>query len=187
MEDRHPRLSSTTLARVLSVAGHPFLIIPVLVGITTRDPAWTAVVAALTVLPLMVITSRNVRRGSWSDFDVSRREQRSGLYYVAIPLMAAGALVLAAMGADSGLLRGFVAAGAMLLAGILANRWLKVSMHMMCGGFFAVVLVRLHPWSAAAVVPFFAAVAWSRWKLRRHTPAEIAVGTVIGVLAAIVI
>jgi len=58
-------------------------------------------------------------------------------------------------------------------------------MHMMCAAFCCVILTRLYPWSAFATTPFVAAIAWSRWKLERHTLIEIAVGLALGAGAAL--
>jgi hypothetical protein len=185
MEGRPPRLpSATSVARAVSVAGHPLFLILLTVAAATRNWVWTAVLAAATVLPMVFIMVRNVRRGSWSDLDVSRRDQRSGLYRVAIPLVAATALALHLMGAGPAMMRGFAAAAAMLLAGVLGNRYLKISMHMMAAAFCAVTLGRIYPHSPILTVPCVLAVAWSRRKLERHTWMEIFVGTVIGAGAA---
>lgn len=184
MEDRRPRLSSTTLARILSIAGHPFILIPLMVAAATRNWVWTAIVGAVTILPLLAITVRNVRRGVWADHDVSHREQRSGLYRAIFPLIALCALLLWLMDAGPGMLRGFAAAAVMLAIGLLGNRFLKISLHMMAAAFCAVTLIRIYPSSVYALVPFVAAVAWSRRKLERHTWTEIAVGLAIGAGAA---
>ena len=186
MEDRPPRLSSTTLARGISVAGHPFVLIPLMVAVSTRNWVWTAAVAAGTILPLFVIVLRNVRRGVWSDHDVSRRDQRGGLYRAALPLVVLSAVLLYFLDAGPRMMRGFGAAAAMLLLGVLGNRFLKVSMHMMTAAFCGVIIARLHPASTFAIVPFVAAIAWSRRKLERHTWAEVAVGLAIGAAAALV-
>jgi hypothetical protein len=184
MEDGRSRLSSTTFARYLSIAGHPFLLIPLMVAAASRNWTWTALVAAGTILPILVITIRNVRRGVWSDHDVSRREQRGGLYRVALPLVAVSALLAWALGAH-GMMRGFAAAGVMLALGLLGSRFLKISMHMMAAAYCAVVIIRIWPLSAIAIVPFVAAIAWSRRKLNRHTWPEIAVGLAIGTAAGL--
>jgi hypothetical protein len=181
MEDGPSRLSSTIpLARALSVAGHPLLLMLLTVAAATRNWIWTAVLAASTVLPMTAIIVRNVRRGSWSDFDVSRRDQRTGLYRVAIPLVAITALILYFLDAGPRLMRGFAAAAVMLIVGVIGNRFLKISMHMMCAALCAVTLIHMYPWSALAIVPFVIALAWSRRKLERHTWVEIAVGLGIG-------
>jgi hypothetical protein len=186
MEDGRSRLSSSTaLARGLSVAGHPFLLAPLTVGVMTRSVFWTSVIAASTAVPLLAIIARNVRRGAWSDFDVSRHEQRSGLYHAGLPLMVLSALILWFLGAAPALLRATAAATAMFVAGLIGNRWLKISMHMMTAAFCAVFLVREHPWLAAIVVPFVVAIAWSRRHLQRHTWLEIGIGLALGTAAAV--
>ena len=185
MEDRPPRLSSTILlARILSIAGHPFILIPLMIAAATGNRVWTAVVAACTILPMFAITVRNVRRGTWSDHDVSRPDERGGLYRVAFPLVALSAVVLYFLGAGPQMMRGFAAAAAMLALGLLGNRWLKISMHMMVAGYAGVMIGWLYPNTMWAIVPFVAAIAWSRRKLERHTWAEIIVGLAIGMAAA---
>ena len=187
MEDRPSGLSSTTpsvfAARLLSVAGHPFLLIPLTIAISTHSVRWAAVIAAGMILPLTAIVRRNVRRGTWSDVDVSRQDQRAGLYRAAVPLLllTAGALYL--LGASTAIMRGVLAAAVMLAAGLLANRFLKVSMHMMFAAFCGVIMARVNPANTFWVTPFVAAIAWSRWKLERHTVWEIVVGIALGAIA----
>jgi hypothetical protein len=184
MEDRPSRLSSTILlARILSIAGHPFILIPLMIAAATRNRVWTAVVAACTILPMLAITLRNVRRGTWSDHDVSRREERGGLYRVAFPLVALSAVVLYFLGAGPRMMRGFTVAAVMLALGILGNRWLKISMHMMTAAYCGFTIAWLYPATTWAILAFVAAIAWSRHKLERHTWAEIAVGLAIGTAA----
>ena len=176
---------STTVARVLSTAAHPFVLCPLTVALATRNWRWTAILAATMILPLSLVISRNVRRGAWSDADVSRREQRSGLYWVAIPLLAIAALVFRAQGAPASFQRGLLAVAVLFAVGLVGNRFLKISLHMMFGAFCSVILVRVYPWSAVVMIPLVAALAWSRWKLERHTPAEIAVGILLGTAAGL--
>lgn len=190
MEDGRPRLSSSTpslrAARILSIAGHPFVLIPLMVAAATRNWIPTAIVGAVTILPLLVITLRNVRRGVWSDHDVSRREERGGLYRAAFPLIGIAALVLWLLDASSRMMRGFAAAAVMLALGLLGNRFLKISLHVMVAAFCAVTIGRIYPRAIYAIVPFVAAIAWSRRKLDRHTWAEVAVGLTIGGAAAFI-
>jgi hypothetical protein len=183
MGDRLLGLSSITVARGISIAGHPFLVVPLMIAAATRNWVWTAVIAAGMILPMLAITLRNVRRGSWSDHDVSRRDQRLGLYRVAFPLLAVSTILLYFLGAGSAMLRGMAAAAVMLALGTIGNRFLKISLHMMAAAYSAVVLVTLYPRSAWLIVPFVAAIAWSRRKLERHTWAEVAVGLAIGTAA----
>ena len=183
MKDRPQRLSFTAFARFLSLLGHPFLLIPLTVGAATRSWLWTAVVLASTSLPLTVITLRNVRRGTWSDADVSSQKQRPALYRAAIPVFLAVLALMWWLHASPRMLRSALATGVMLVAGILLNRWLKVSLHMMFAAYCAVVIIDSYPQSAIAVVIFVLAIGWSRWKLKRHTVAEIATGLLLGAIS----
>lgn len=185
MEDGRSRLSSTTLARILSIAGHPFLLFPLLVALATRNWQWTAIVSAGTILPMLVITIRNVRRGVWSDHDVSRHSQRGGLYRVALPLIIVTALASYFLGAGPRLMRGFIAAVGMLTLGVIGNRFLKISLHTMTVAVFGVLVAKIYPMAGPVLAVFVAAVAWSRRKLERHTWAEIGVGLAIGTAAAL--
>ena len=187
MEDGHPRLSSTSaLARALSLLGHPAVIIPLTIAALTRSLFWTTVIAASTTIPLLAIIARKVRRGTWSDFDVSRHEQRSSLYYAGIPLIALCALLLYFLGASPEMMRGIAAGSLMFLAGLFGNRFLKISMHMMFAAFCTVALARTYPSSLYGTLPFLTAIAWSRRHLDRHTWPEIAVGTLIGTICGLV-
>jgi membrane-associated phospholipid phosphatase len=59
-------------------------------------------------------------------------------------------------------------------------------MHMMFGAFAAVLIIWLYPWSSLVMVPFVAAIAWSRRFLDRHSWPEILLGTLIGTAAGYV-
>jgi hypothetical protein len=178
-------MNELRVARVLSVALHPFVIGPLTVALATRNWRWTAAFAATAILPLLIVLIRRTRRGEWSDLDVSQRSQRPALYYAALPLLAAAAFLLWWMGASPRLLRSFLAVGFLFAAGLLGNRFLKISLHMMFGAFCLVVLARLYPLSLFLTAPLLAALAWSRWRLERHTSAEIAVGLLLGLAGGV--
>jgi membrane-associated phospholipid phosphatase len=89
------------------------------------------------------------------------------------------------MGASPRFLRSFLAVALLYAAGLLGNRFLKISLHMMFGAFCLVVIARLYPMSLFLTSPLLAALAWSRWRLERHTPAEIAVGLILGLAGGV--
>jgi hypothetical protein len=174
------------IARFVSIVGHPLVLIPFSITLVTGRWTWAALIAATTLIPLSAIILLQMRRGSWSDFDVSRPEQRRGLYLAAVPLLAATAVALHFTGAAPPLLHGVAATAGMLLVGVLLSRWLKVSLHLMLGTFCAVTVCHEFP---AAIVPAAAvllAVAWSRRKLERHTLAEVLAGFTIGLAGGLV-
>jgi hypothetical protein len=99
-----------------------------------------------------------------------------------IPVLAVAGIALYLTGASSRMLAGILAAAVMLAAGLAANRFLKVSMHLMFDAYCAINLAAVFPRLIPVLVLVLAAVAWSRRKLDRHTWAELAVGTVIGLV-----
>lgn len=187
MEDGPSRPSSTTLqiARLFSVVGNPLFLIPLTIGAVTLNWRWMLIIACTTTLPLLVITARKVRSGHWSNFDVSRQDQRLGLYLWGTPLFLLAALVLYLSGASPRMMQGVAAGGLLFFAGMVGNRFLKISMHMMFSTFGIVLIVRTWPWSAIGMLPFLAGIAWSRLVLERHTRAEVLVGATIGLVAGV--
>ncbi len=189
MEDRHFRLSSITflqpLARAISVAGNPLLLVPLTVAAITRNWVWAVAIALTTTVPLVVIILRNLHRGTWSDFDVSRHDQRLGLYRAGLPLFLLAAIVLYAVGASPRMMRSVASGAVIFAAGLFGHRFLQLSMHMMFAAFCAVLMTRTYPWSAVGGFPFLALIAWSRRRLERHTWMEIVIGTTIGACAGL--
>src|SRR5688572_342421 len=177
---RPPSPRRAQLARLISIAAHPFVLVPLTVALVTRNWRWTLIVAASTILPIFAIILWKVRRGVWSDVDVSHREQRSSLYWFAIPLFAAAAFLVPA---PPWFMRSMLAICAVLVIGLAGDRFLKTSLHMLFGAYCAVILAETWPWSLAIVAVILGALAWSRWLLGHHTPAELAAGTVLGAAA----
>lgn len=185
-EASQPRDLKVFTARLLSVVLHPFVLTPLVVAVSSRGWRDAVLIAALTTVPLLILIVRNVRRGTWTNADVSNPKQRKGLYFAAAPLLLVTGVALYATGASSNMLRGFFAGSAMIAAGFLLMPLLKVSLHMTFLGFGAVILLFRAGFAPAAIalaVVLAVALAWSRRTLDRHTWAEIATGLVIGTAA----
>ena len=72
----------------------------------------------------------------------------------------------------------------LLLVCYVLNSWLKVSLHAAMSFFLACVLLRQEPtWGATALV-LATLIAASRLVLRRHTLAELVVGSIVGAVAS---
>jgi len=168
------------IAKVLSTAGHPFVVAPVTIVLMggPRSAAFGIVLIAVAVM-LGVIAWR-VAKGSWSDYDVSDREQRHGFYPIALAIVTACTLASWLLGLPLGFVRALVAVIAMLITGAILTRWTKVSLHMMIDAFCTAVVVIVNPLAAVILALLTLAVGWSRVVLRRHTFAQVALGAVIG-------
>jgi hypothetical protein len=141
-----------------------------------------AAVALATVVPVIVLVVRGVRRSAYTDYDVSDRGQRSGFYRALFVVLPVGSAALWLM--EPALRAGIAATWALILASMAANRLVKSSLHVGFAAYCA-VLWPLGPWTAPLAAAAVGAVAWSRLVLRRHTPLEVAVGAALGVAAGL--
>lgn len=171
----------------VSVLAHPFVLAPLLVAIVAsrslppqRAAAVVAFVVAGSILPMLWIMVRRVRSGAWSNHDVSIREQRTGMYPVALALVIATILLLYLTDPSGPVLRGTIAVLALIAAASIINRWLKVSLHTAFAWFTAVSLFSMNLALGIGGGVVALAVAWSRLELRRHTPAEVVAGILLG-------
>jgi hypothetical protein len=181
------------IARWISIIAHPFVMVVAMVGTTAARfrpanemAANIGIVVLFAVVPIALLTVRQVRRGAWGNVDASHVRERPLLYAVGIGGLGALVAYLAIWRSDSFLLRGSsVALGVVVLCAII-TRWVKVSLHVTAAALAATGLIltgSVSGWILAAVVPF---LIWSRLVLGRHKPLEVALGVMIGIGGGIV-
>jgi len=186
--------ASVKIAKIVSVIGHPFVLLALTVLISTlyslplqRALTVGGITVLLTVFPLAFIIRRQVRAGNWSDHDVSDASERRNFYPVAILINALSLAVFYLLGFPRGLLTGMLISLALLLAAMLINRYSKISLHLIFAVYFAVSLVAVDWRIGAGFLMLAAAVGWSRVRLGRHTPAQVLSGALLGAIAGIVL
>jgi membrane-associated phospholipid phosphatase len=175
------------VARWLSIVGHPFatslvMVLGVALRLGTPREAFRAllIVTLVALVPVGALMVRQVRRGSWDNVDASNRAERPLLFTVGIVALA---VLLGAVGMfrpESFLLRGAAGVLAMLAVCAVATRWIKVSLHMAFAALATTTLLFLGSPAAWALLALLPALAWSRLALKRHTPAEVVVGVLVG-------
>jgi hypothetical protein len=169
-----------SVARWVSIVGHPFIVVPLTVAWVSRSMATTGVLIGVVVI-MMAVIIRKVRSGDWTDLDVSLREHRPGAYARAIPLLAAAWLVLWAIGGRSRGFWGFgVAIAILAIATVLTRFRIKASMHVAFDAYAAMLPVAVMPSLAAVLAVLTLCVGWSRVALRRHTVVEVVIGGALG-------
>jgi membrane-associated phospholipid phosphatase len=175
-------------ARWISIIGHPMLLIPIAIAwssrelLSNREAAEALVLVAATMILFGAYVLRQVRRGVWSDVDVSRREHRPRMYLVAIGLTGLGLAYLYLQHRPEPMLRGNLATLGILLAGLVLNQTMnKVSLHAAFDVFAAAILGTAHPAPALGMLLLAVLVAESRVILGRHTGREAALGLALGV------
>lgn len=180
-----------TLARVISAAGHPLLTSAFfLAAVMSRQfpsangPAVVALLVVGVLLPIAGWNLWHVRRGNYTNFDVSHRPQRVTMYPLIVGLLAAVTLTLYLTNQPARLTAGMAAGCSLSASCWLANRWLKVSLHAAFSFFYALLAPNIGP---GLLLPAFAlatAIVWSRRHLGRHTLRELLTGAALGFLHA---
>jgi len=121
-----------------------------------------------------------VRKGKLTDLDVHLREQRGGPMIATLLGLGIAWLVLHFGGAPSylKLLAGTSLIQTILLA-MITLRW-KISFHTSTAAGMTVMVLSVLGKPAAPLVITVPLIAWSRVKLRHHTPAQTIAGTALG-------
>ncbi|GAB3839773.1 hypothetical protein [Hymenobacter jeollabukensis] len=181
-----PRLK--LLATVVSGLGHPLLTAALFVGAVASRQSGTWVAGAVVggvVLPVAAWNYWRVRRGQYTNFDVSAREQRHSFYPVLLTLLALATGSTWLVGTPIAWRAGLAVALGLILLCYLLNFRLKVSLHAALSFFLAggVGLLAGAGWGLGAAL-LAGLVAASRLVLRRHTGPEVLVGASVGIGAA---
>lgn len=126
-----------------------------------------------------------VRRGQLTDHHIGVREQRRTPLALGLSSVLFGLLVLVLAGAP----RQLVAMVVVMFAGLLmiaaVNQVWKLSAHTAVGAGAVSVLVMVFGVALLPAALVVVAVGWSRVYLRDHTPAQVTVGGIAGVVVAV--
>jgi len=172
-------------ARAVSVLLHPFAVFATLALLAAwrLDPdslARTAIgiAAAIAVVSLFIWQRR--RGGHWQTVDASRRQERPLLY--ALALLVAMAYWAWMGGRASATSTGVLAVVAMLCVAGIANRRIKLSLHMASLAFAGVASWPLLQGAGIAALALLPLLAWARLRMARHTLPEVVGGTLLGLV-----
>lgn len=181
---------SEKIARVVSVVGHPFVLLTLTVFIAAlhrthplRALTFGGVAVLCTVSPLLFIIRRKVSAGKWSDHDISDASERRSFYPIAIAIATASTFLFYLLDFPPGILVGMLISLVILLAAMLINRFSKISLHVIFATYFAVALSAVSLWSGTGFLLLAAMVGWSRVRLKRHTVLQVLSGALLGALA----
>ena len=184
MSDSVKRVRGEDLARIVSVVLHPFAVFSALAMVAAwrLDPASLPRLAlgmAVAVAVVWTFVWQRHRSGHWGTVDASSRRERPLLYAV---LLTVAVVFAAWVGRASPLAGGVFAVIGMLCVAGIANRWIKLSLHMASLAFCVVVLWRLERGAALAALALLPLLGWARLRMSRHTLAEVLGGCALGLL-----
>jgi membrane-associated phospholipid phosphatase len=149
-----------------------------------RGLAWGAIAALLVgVLPYAWVLHA-VRRGRFTSRHIPDRTQRMLPLAIAAAAVVVGLVTLAILGAP----RPLVALICAMLAGLAVTaaitRYWKISLHTGVAAGTATILVIAFGPAMLTTGVLVALIGWSRVHLNDHTPPQVAIGAVIGAIAA---
>ncbi|WP_406411296.1 hypothetical protein [Streptomyces sp. NBC_01614] len=141
---------------------------------------WGLSAAVFTAVLPTVFLRFGERRNYWGDRKVRRRQDRVVAAPGVLASVIVGTVLLFVLGAPSEVSALVAAMLAVLLALLVITFSWKVSVHSaVAAGAIAILVSVFGPW-AGLLVPLVALIGWSRIRLRCHTPAQVAVGAIMG-------
>lgn len=177
------------LAEIVSLIFHPvlfILVIPFIVVYKKTEDGMYALkwemFSLVFVFAVFAYFLWERRQGGFSDFDISKREERKKFYifllfltclYLLVPLLHKG-LVFPMTIIAFGILFGLA-----LFASV--NNYIKASVHMAVACAYVITITAFYGFNGFLLTFFILPIiVWSRLLLKRHTVKEIIVGGVLG-------
>ncbi len=149
--------------------------------------SWAATCITTIIIPPALYFYLRLFRGDFSDDDVSRRSERTGLYIAALLSTVTGSIVLHLLGVPSVFLRLILAAVGVTFTCMLVNfRW-KISVHSASIATLSTLATLFLQWLGAIFWLCALAVGWARIRTGNHTPLQVLARwgvAVVGVLLA---
>ncbi len=183
------------LAQALSWIFHPFVIsVPTLwyaAYAMTHDAGtsaqWTGFFIVIVILPAIVFIAFRVRRGHYTDVDVSVRQHRFGLYLFGGGCFVLGTVLFAMLGAPRILVASLLAALVALAMGTLITTRTKASVHAGVTAGCAAVLLFVSLPLALLVCVAALTVGWARIYLHQHTATQVILGWAIALVSVAIV
>ena len=147
---------------------------------------WSAILIAVSILPLFSVVIYLVRRGRLDGVFTAVREQRTKLYLLAGACVSVGCVILVYCGAPLVLVATFVAGLFAVVIFMGINLWWKISLHTAFVTALVTVLVILYGWIAAVSMVLIPLMSWARLELQQHSLAQVAAGALLAALIVVV-
>ncbi len=177
----------TPIAKLISTLGHPFLTVPIFVVflLFSIEPARQAIYLSLLIIggifvPIGINTIRGVRKGTYTNLDVSDQAQRQKWFVATTLLLLLVTLIIWFTDQDRTLRLAVTCALVLLVTAQVVNRHIKASMHLAFHVFIGFLLFHFNGVAGILFLLFAPLLAWSRIHLKRHVWKEIVVGVLLG-------
>jgi hypothetical protein len=178
------------VARVISIVGHPFVLLVLLVLLPRlqNSPSdavhKTLLFAGIVLVPLALLIWRCVSSGEWRTVDASDREDRPLLYRTILAVLCVATVYFVFVERTPAIGRGCGVSAGMVAIAAAGNRWIKVSLHVAFACFCGILLGRVRLAFGLPILLLVPALIWSRVVLSRHVFSKTIGGVILGGLGA---
>jgi hypothetical protein len=181
-------------ARIVSFFLGPFFtlfpILFILVAKFSHDYShalkWT-MLSYIFVLAVALFIIAGVLLGFFTNFDVSKREQRPLLFLVTGFASFCYLLFLLIFNGPRILFVGFFAVVLGLLSVVIINRWIKASIHLATATAAFLLIGIVYKGNFFLFLLLIPLLAWARIKTREHLPIETVVGSLLGIVITLIV
>jgi len=175
------------LARAISTLGHPLLTAPLfIIVVLFKNNEFksalflTSLIIGCIFVPLIVWMFLKTKNGSYTNFDVSDRQQRRSLFVFAIPFLAIVTLLLYLTHQPRTICLCLLFSTILVIVSQIINLKIKSSLHVSLTIFLAFMALVINPYLGGFFMVLSIFIGWSRVVLKRHTLAEVIVGAIVG-------
>lgn len=147
---------------------------------------WTVFSYAF-VLSVAIFIIIGVLLGFFSNFEVSKRQQRPLLFSFAAFAMFCYLLSLLILDGPKILFFALFAIILGLIVIIVVNRWIKASIHVATATAVILLIEMIYKGYSFFLLSFIPLLAWSRVKTKEHTYLETVIGCVLGVALTLIV
>jgi hypothetical protein len=186
-------ISKRKIARFISVVGHPLITIPlyvIIVMFAFEDFKRASFVSLLIVggifIPLSVRLFLKSQNGSYTNFDVSDRQQRKSVFVFVLPLLILVTFILYKTGQSKGIFLGVLFATILTALSQIVNFFIKSSLHVSLNIFLSFLMMPLFFKLGICMLGLTAIIGWSRVVLGRHTKREVFFGAGVGTIISLI-
>jgi len=147
---------------------------------------WTIISYAF-VMPVVVFIIYGVMMGYFTNFDVSKREQRPLLFSVCAFAILCYSLFLYFFNGPKILFIDILAVILGLAIIIIVNRWIKASIHLATltsAVLFIWIVYRGYTFLLLGLIPL---LTWARVETKEHSVRETIIGTILGIVITLLV
>ena len=181
------------LVRFLSILGHPYIFAPVVLTLNSlgqNQPNagvsfYYGLCIGVAISLLAAITLVQIKRGHYSDFDISNQIQRQNFYPIIISIILLILVAAYIIEPDIHKIRHLLTSFLILSIAWPLNHYVKASMHSAFAIFLATIPIATSPLLSFTLGLIALGICWSRFELRKHSVKEIYFGCILGVMASV--